>query len=196
MSHTSQLLPCDGCGQLADSTHISRRLQRLEWATRFRPIHIQSLLVSGISPHGDDEFLYNPRANFQGEARNILDAAAVSSEGKSPESVISEFQKRGLMLIHILECPLSSGTSPFEARPLLEKQLAATATRIRRSLKPKRVLLISAALASLIDKLLETDLGCPVFPASKEPFLRSSTASEAERQAFRAALVSSHVQTA
>jgi hypothetical protein len=189
-------LPCDGCGQLADSPHLSRRLQRLEWATRFRPVHIHSLLVSGISPQSDDEFLYTPRANFQGEARNILDAAAVSSQGKSSESVISEFQKRGLMLIHILECPLSSEASSFEARPMLENQLAATVTRIRRSLKPKRVLLISAELGPLIDKLLQTDLGCPVFPASKEAFLASSSPSEAERHAFRAALVSSHVQTA
>ena len=196
MPHTPQLFPCDGCGQLGDSAHISRRLQRLEWATRFRPIHIQSLLVSGISPHSDDEFLYNPHANFQGEARNILDAAAVSSEGKSPESILTEFQKRGLMLIHVLECPLSSGSSPFDAGPILERQFASTVTRIRRSLKPKQVLLISAELAPLANKLLKTDLGCPVFPTAKEPFLASSIPGEAELQAFRGALVSSHVQTA
>jgi len=44
------LLPCDGCGQPASAEHIARRLQRLEWATRFRPIHIQAPLGSICNP--------------------------------------------------------------------------------------------------------------------------------------------------
>jgi len=44
------LLPCDGCGQPASAEHIARRLQRLEWATRFRPIHIQALLLAAFRP--------------------------------------------------------------------------------------------------------------------------------------------------
>src|SRR3974390_106255 len=196
MANTPQLLPCDGCGQLADSAHIARRLQRLEWATRFRPIHVQSLLLSAISPRSDDEFLYNPLANFRGEARNILAATSVSTEGRSSESILTEFQKRGLMLIHVLECPLSATPSPFEARPILENQLAATVTRTRRSLKPKRVLLISAELASVAGKLLQSDLGCPVFPATGETFLASRESSDSEFRALRTALVSSYVQSA
>jgi hypothetical protein len=196
MPNTPQLLPCDGCGQLADSAHISRRLQRLEWATRFRPIHIQSLLVSGISPRSDDEFLYNPQGRFVGEARNVLTAVAVSIRERTAESVLTDFQKRGLMLIHVLECPLSSDSSQFEARPILEHQLAATVTRIRRSLKPKRVLLVSADLAPLADKLHQSELGCPVFPSTNDPFLASLAPTDAELQAFESALVSSHVQTA
>lgn len=195
MPNTPQLLPCDGCGQPADSGHISRRLQRLEWATRFRPIHIQSLLVSGISPRSDDEFLYNPQAMFRGEARNILTAASILSDRRAPEAVLAEFQKNGLMLIHVLECPLSSDSSPFEARPILENQLAATITRIRRSLKPKRVLLLSSDLSPLAGKLLQSDLGCTAFP-SKGAFLASESPSGAELAEFRAALVSSYVQSA
>jgi len=196
MSHTPSLLPCDGCGQPADLTHISRRVQRLEWATRYRPIHIQSLVVSGISPATDDEFLYNPQASFGGEAGNILRSAAVSTEENRPESVLAEFQKRGLMLIHVLECPLSPEASALEVRPILEKWLAATVRRIRRSLKPKRVLLVSPVLAPVADKLLETDLGCPVFRGAEGTFFSSNAPGDAEFQAFRAALVGSHATTA
>src|ERR1700740_587102 len=85
------LLPCDGCGQLADSAHISRRLQRLAWATRFRPVHIHALLLAGVAPALDSDFLYAPVPGFQGEAAGILRAAQIPTEGKSPESVLGEF---------------------------------------------------------------------------------------------------------
>jgi hypothetical protein len=147
------LLPCDGCGQLADPQHIARRLQRLAWATRYRPVHIQALLLGGIAPKLDSNFLYAPHTLFQGEAGTILHAAQIFTEGKSPEIVLAEFQKLGLMLTHILECPLEDGVSAAQARELLEKQLPSTVARIRRSFKPKRLLLISADLQQLADKL-------------------------------------------
>src|SRR5437899_12101620 len=43
-------LPCDGCGQAATAEHIARRLQRLEWTTRYRPVHIHTLLLGAYSP--------------------------------------------------------------------------------------------------------------------------------------------------
>src|SRR6202030_4740136 len=66
------LLPCDGCGQLASAEHIARRLQRLEWATRFRPIHIQALLLAAAVPDADSEFLYSPAAPYTGLAGDLL----------------------------------------------------------------------------------------------------------------------------
>jgi len=195
MPHVPQLLPCDGCGQLADPQHIASRLQRLEWATRYRPIHIQALVLGGIAPQSNDEFLYSPEGPFEGEARGVLHAVGVSLESKNRESVLTEFQKLGLMLIHVLECPLSSGHSGFEVQPLLENQLAATVTRVRRSLKPKRVLLVSPALQSVADKLRQTDLGCPVHPAAGV-LLADSSPNDAEIQAFRAVLGISHAQMA
>jgi hypothetical protein len=196
MPNVPQLLPCDGCGQLADSQHIAMRLQRLEWATRFRPVHIHALLLSGIAPAQNAEFLYSLDGEFRGGARHLLNAVQISENGKSAESVLTEFQKRGLMLVHVLDCPLASDLSPFEVRPLLENHLAAAVTRIRRSLKPKRVLLLSSSLQPLADKLRQTDLGCPVIPSSGSVFLSSSASSEVELQAFRAALGVSYAQTA
>jgi len=195
MAHVSQLLPCDGCGQLADPQHIAVRLRRLEWATRYRPIHIQALVLGGIAPQSNDEFLYSPDGPFDGEAHRVLHAVGVSTHGKNRESALTEFQKLGLMLIHVLECPLSPEHSGFEVQPLLENQLAAAVTRVRRSLKPKRVLLMSRTLQSVADRLRETDLGCPVHPAAGV-LLTDSSPGDAEIQAFRAVLGISHVQTA
>src|SRR5207253_8014232 len=49
-------LVCDGCGQAATAEHIARRLQRLEWTTRYRPVHIHALLLGAFSPLRDEEF--------------------------------------------------------------------------------------------------------------------------------------------
>ena len=185
------LLTCDGCGQLAAPEHIARRLRRLEWATRFRPLHIQTLLLGGISPRGDDEFLYNPDSSIKGEAQVILHALQIPTEGKSRETILVEFQKLGLMLTHVLECPLDGNAT--DSREAIEKHLLAAVARIRRSLKPKRVLLLSAHLAHLADQLRRTDLGCPILPDSAGTFLPSPTLREAEVQAFRAALEGVHV---
>ena len=184
------LLTCDGCGQLAAPGHIARRLQRLEWATRFRPLHIQTLLLGGVSPQDDDEFLYNLDSSTKGEAQVVLDAVQISTKGKSREDVLTEFQKLGLMLTHVLECPIDGDAT--DSREVIEKHLLAAVARIRRSLKPKRVLLLWADLERLGDQLRRTDLGCPILPASAGTFLPSRTPRETEVQAFRAALEGVH----
>jgi hypothetical protein len=182
------LLPCDGCEQLAAPEHFSRRLQRLEWATRFRPIHIQTLLLGAIAPEDDQDFLYAPEGSPEGEARILLEAVQIAGEGKSREAMLTEFQKRGLMLTHILECPLEVSATAGDARALIEKHLSAAAARIRRSLKAKRVFLLSAELRDLADTLRAANLGCPVLPASTGTFLPSPSPAEPEFQLFRAAL--------
>jgi hypothetical protein len=188
----SLLLPCDGCGQLADSAHISRRLERLAWSTRFRPLHIQALLLSAIAPKRDSDFLYSPSETFHGEAATILNAVPLPTEGRSAKTVLTEFQKLGLMLAHILECPLDESVSESQAKPLPEKQLAATIARIRRSFKPKRLLLVSGTLLQQSARFHQADLGCVVLPTSTGAFLTSLTPSESELQAFRAALAISN----
>jgi hypothetical protein len=181
------LLVCDGCGQLADSAHISRRLERLAWSTRFRPVHIQALLLGGIAPKLESDFLYAPQGSFLGEARTILDAVQLATEGKTPEAVLTEFQKLGLMLTHVLECPLNVGVSESQAPALMEKQLPAAIARIRRSLKPKRVLFLSHELQPYAPRLRQVQLSCPALPADG-CFLASVPLAESDLLAFRSAL--------
>ena len=181
-------LPCDGCGQLASAEHIARRLQRLEWATRFRPIHIQALLLTASAPETDADFLYSPDSAFTGQVGVLLSALGISTKGKSCEEVLTDFQKRGLVLASLLDCPVEPGTGPEEARALLEHHLPQALTRIRRSLKPKRALVVSPDLKPFVAHLSETALGCPVFYTFFATSQGDFASDASELAAFRAAL--------
>src|SRR5438270_9659981 len=101
-------LRCDACGQPASPEHIARRLQRLEWTTRYRPVHIGTLLLGAVAPQNDSSFIYCPSGNWKGEAQLLFAAAGLALEEKSPESVLTEFQRAGFFVTHVLECPLKS----------------------------------------------------------------------------------------
>jgi hypothetical protein len=159
-ANTSEIL-CDGCGQPASSEHIARRLQRLEWSTRYRPIHLHTLLLGAVSPPAPAEFLYSPEEVHSGEAANLITAAGVSTAGKSCDTILSEFQRRGIYLTHVLECPLDipSSGADFLNNALITR-LPTLFTRIRRSLKPKRLAFISANLTPLIERFASAQLNC------------------------------------
>ncbi len=164
-------LPCDGCGQIASTEHIARRLQRLEWATRYRPVHVHTLFLGSASPQKQEEFLYSPNGEFQGEAGTLLEAAGVSTSGKTAEAVHAEFQRAGFFLTYVLECPVENESVPTSALSLLmEQRLTAVAVRIRRSLKPKRMVLISRTLEIILGKFVALQLGCPLVLDDGKPF--------------------------
>jgi hypothetical protein len=159
-ANPSEIL-CDGCGQPASPEHIAQRLQRLEWATRYRPIHLHTLLLGASSPQTPAEFLYSPEEAHAGEAAYLVAAAGISSAGKSGDAILSEFQRRGIYLTHVLECPLDvpSGGADFLSNALITR-LPTLFTRIRRSLKPKRLAFISGSLTALIERFASAQLNC------------------------------------
>jgi hypothetical protein len=160
MADTSEIL-CDGCGQPASSEHIARRLQRLEWATRYRPIHLHTLLLGAISPQVPAEFLYSPEKTHSGEAGHLIAAAGISSSGKSADAIQSEFQRRRIYLTHVLECPLDTpSTGPDFLTNAFIIRLPTLFTRIRRSLKPKRLAFVSRSLTPLIERFASAQLNC------------------------------------
>jgi hypothetical protein len=172
-------LKCDGCGQTASAEHIARRLQRLEWTTRYRPVHIHTLLLGAFSPHDEKDFLYAPGGEFCGEAALLLDAVGISSAGKAAEVVHAEFQRAGFFLTHMLECPIEGDESlQAETEAALKRRLAAVATRIRRSLKPKRVMAVTEALTPVVEDILMLDLGCPLLLDDGKPFRLKNCAGE------------------
>jgi len=160
MADTSEIL-CDGCGQPASPEHIARRLQRLEWATRYRPIHLHTLLLGAISPLAPADFLYSPEKTHLGEAANLMAAAGISTSGKSADTIQSEFQRRGIYLTHVLECPLDvpSAGPDFLTNEFITR-LPTLFTRIRRSLKPKRLVFVSRSLTPLIERFASAQLNC------------------------------------
>jgi len=178
MTSESSLL-CDGCGQAASAEHVARRLQRLEWTTRYRPIHVGTLLLGAVAPEADSEFLYAPETKLQGESRTVLEAAGVTLEGKSLEGILTEFQRGGFLLTHILECPLEhSADDPVATAKLLEQRLPLVAARIRRSLKPKCTALISRLLDPFVQHLESAGLGCAVLLDGGKAFALEVEASD------------------
>jgi hypothetical protein len=150
---------CDGCGRAASSEHIARRLQRLEWTTRYRPVHIGTALLGAYAPHDDAEFLYSEGGDFGGEAKHVLAAAGVASAGKSWQGVLTEFQRGGFLLTYALECPIDPSVGEAAVQALLEARLPALLARIRRSLKPKRIVPISRLLEPVLGSLSDADTG-------------------------------------
>jgi hypothetical protein len=174
-------LQCDGCGQAASPEHIARRLQRLEWATRFRPVHIGTLLLGAVPPQNDAEFIYAPACawSWDGEAGMLLAAAGVALEGKSGEATLAEFQRRGFFLTHVLECPLQDGAGGG-IQELIGNRLPTALARIRRSLKPKRLAPISRWLEQFLPALISGASPCAMLLDDGIPFaLDGDAASEA-----------------
>ena len=131
---------------------------------------MNALLLGGVSPVAEEDFLY--AGEFKGEAGRLLTAIGISVAGKSPEAVLSEFQRAGFFLTHMLECPLetSQNRETPEIEALMMQRVATVATRVRRSLKPKRVVLISGLTPGVASKLARSELGCPVVPNDGKPF--------------------------
>jgi hypothetical protein len=193
MANTT-LLRCDGCGQLASSEHLAKRLQRLEWTTRYRPLHVGTLLLGAISPANDSEFLYSERGEFAGEAQRVLEVAGISSGEKSAEAILTEFQRGGFLLTHVLECPLEpSADSVTDVPAMLAKQFPFVAARVRRSLKPKRVVPISQWLGPSLGTPEKADLGCPIILEGIAPFALDGNAPQEAIARLRNALAAAGV---
>jgi hypothetical protein len=155
-------------------------------------VHIHALLLCASSQQEERDFLYSPRGEFRGEAAVLLDVAGVSMAGKTREAVHAEFQRAGFFLTHILECPLESELqSGPELSSLLVQRLPAVATRIRRSLKPKLVVLISRALDPLVQKIATLQLGCPLVLDEGRPFNLDGPHGEKSTARLREAIAAS-----
>src|SRR5215475_13538270 len=131
---TTATVVCDGCGQGTASDHIARRLKRLEQTTRYRPIHIQAVFLCGQSPTKDAEFLYAANSSFEGEARALLETVGIETGGRDADSVLSEFQRKGYFLTHVLECAPEKGATQG-LRESLRKKLPSALKRLRTSLR-------------------------------------------------------------
>jgi hypothetical protein len=179
---TQTELRCDGCGQVASPEHVARRLQRLEWTTRYRPVHIGTLLLGAVAPQSDSDFIYSPAGAWEGEANLLLTAAGLKTEGKRVETTLAEFQRSGLFLTHVLECPLENG-AVGSIQQLIANRLPAVLVRIRRSLKPKRLAPISMQLEPFLPALNSGDLPCAILLDHGRPFaLDGETAEEQVRR--------------
>jgi len=151
------LLICDGCGQAASEEHIARRLKRLENMTRYRPLHVRALFLGAVAPETEAEHLYSAENNVQGEGAALLRALDIEVAGRTVETTLAEFQRRGYLLTYVLECPVNGGPGP-RRREMVETHIAQAIRRIRRSYQPKRLVLLGEELDSFEPRLAREDL--------------------------------------
>lgn len=157
--------------------------------TRFRPVHVGTVLLGAASPERDSDFLYADMAEITGEAAAVLTAAGISSVGKTKEAVLTEFQRAGFLLGYVLECPLEPQSRDGAARDaLLRSRMPAFLARLRRSFRPKRVAYISGALVPLFASLTEADLRCALVKDSEQPFSLDGDSSMQAAERLRGAL--------
>lgn len=164
---SSSEIRCDGCGQIASQEHIARRLKRLENMTRYRPIHVQALFLGVMSPAEDRDHLYSALETFQGEGADALRALGIEQDGRSVAETLASLQRMGFLLTYVLECPVSDTAARREA---LQSRLPATLARIRRSYKPKRLVLVGAELADYVTQITGAKLAAMVFLQGGQPF--------------------------
>ena len=161
---------CDGCGLGTTSEHIAKRLRRLELTTRFRPIHIQTVFLSAQSPAEENAFLYGATGEFSGEAAMLLHACGIETGTRDTESVLNEFQRRGLLLTHLLECVPDGAGIQTDQAAALHKRLPATIRKIRGSLRPKRVIVLGRELTPFVGELKAERTGAEWVLDGEKPF--------------------------
>jgi len=155
---------CDGCGAPADEAHVRKRIERLEMATRFRPIHIQVLLLGDAPPIRTEDYFYRPLRD--GESRSagaknffieMLNAASIAPDAAAnDEAALAEFQRRGFHLADAIECPVAT---PEELSVRVTGASSTVLKRIEFSYRPKHVVPIGAAVKALIPLLQRSSFG-------------------------------------
>jgi hypothetical protein len=178
MDALSSAIVCDGCGLPASADHLAARLYRLEFVTRFRPIHIHTLFVA-LEP------MARPEDDFYGpaESREFFDSLLLAldisphagNDAEKPHAEpngavaciakLLEFQRRGYYLTYLSECPASPQHPAMPRageKTVLEclSRLAPTLVkRIRFNYKPKHVVLLGTNLEPLIGIFDQAGIG-------------------------------------
>lgn len=166
---------CDGCGAQVDDAHIRARIERLEMATRFRPIHIQVLLLGVAPPPAPEDYFY--RAAEKGTARslggrgffdNVLACTGENSSRFATEAeALSEFQRRGLFFTHLVECPTTTAT---EREAAIARCAPSLVKRIQFSYKPKHISPVWSELQSIMPLLTAAGFSDRLILDGDKPF--------------------------
>jgi hypothetical protein len=145
---------CDGCGARVEEEHIRTRIERLELATRFRPIHISVLLIDTAPPARREDFFYEavtPTARstaWQAYFDELAKLAGAAGSDTQVGKILSEFQRRGFFLTSAVECPIEE---PTDSSAVVRRLAPTVLRRVRASYRPKHVALISAPTGELIE---------------------------------------------
>jgi hypothetical protein len=153
---------CDGCGAQVDDAHIRQRIERLELATRYRPVHISVLLIDAAPPARPEDYFYRAPASPSDRSSAgreyfdaLLNSAGVDARAQpNEETALAEFQRRGFFLIGAVECALAN---PLGAQKAIEHVAPTLLRRVKISYKPKSIAMLSAATQPLVAAFQQSD---------------------------------------
>jgi hypothetical protein len=159
---------CDGCGVTTPDAHIRRRIERLELATRYRPIHIQTLFLALAPPEPMEDFFYSvappaPERSATSEQwlAEVMAQAGIGDTFSADAAALAEFQRRNFYLAYVLECPVGEAYPGREARitaAIIRDHGPALLRRIQFSYRPKRIAMIEPGIPELAEWLRQTGL--------------------------------------
>jgi hypothetical protein len=167
MNLNSTSMPCDGCGLPASPEHLAARTERLELATRYRPIHIHLVFLAlAPMPRLEDDFYRPPESRdffdpFLSALDILPEAGKLGREANGREADLSrllEFQKRGYYLTYLSECPLMAQEDADVARECISRLASTLIKRIRFNYKLRHIALLGANLAPLIEILQQAGI--------------------------------------
>jgi hypothetical protein len=171
MQRANYVPRCDGCGVTAASdAHIRRRIERIELATRYRPIHIQTLFLALAPPDPMEDFFYSaapPAAERLSAGKQflaeVMAQAGISGALTSDSAALAEFQRHNFYLAYVLECPVSeaypdrdSGKDSDAAARIVRDHAAALLRRIQFSYRPKQLAMVGAGIPELAETLRQS----------------------------------------
>jgi hypothetical protein len=204
MGALSTSIICDGCGVPASAEHLATRLERLELATRFRPIHIQVLFVT-LQPmlRQEDDFYRPPVSrDFFDSFLAALDIPAgkanshpEADRAESDTARLLEFQRRGYYLTYLSECP-APPPHPADANGVRDSAVESISRlgptlvkRIRFNYKPKYVALLGTSLSLLLEVFAEAGLAPLLLLDNGRPLALPEPGDAASLALFRKALI-------
>jgi hypothetical protein len=166
---------CDGCGAQADDAHIRQRIERLELATRFRPVHISVLLVDAAPPARPEDYFYRAAASPSDRSpagreyfEALINSVGVDAHAQpNEETALAEFQRRGFFLIGAIECALAD---PVGAQAVIERAAPTLLRRVKISYKPKSIAILSAATQPLVAAFQQSDWAGQLILQDGKPF--------------------------
>jgi hypothetical protein len=165
---------CDGCGAQVDDAHIRQRIERLQLATRFRPVHISVLLIDAAPPARFEDYFYratNNRSERSAASRAYFDAlvqcAPHSAPPQNEEAALTDFQRRGFFLIGAIECALENLPDPALAT---QRAAPAILRRVNVSYKPKCIALLSPQTQPLVPMFRENGWASQLIVNDGNPF--------------------------
>jgi len=177
---------CDGCGAQVDDAHIRQRIERLELATRFRPIHISALLIDAAPPARFEDYFYratNDRSERSPDSRAYFDqlvncAGATPGHGVTEEAALAEFQRCGFYLIGAIECSLDGQHDRAKA---VEKAAPVLLRRVKVSYKPRSIVLLSSHTLPLVAMFQANGWGERLILMNGKPFTDLSSSGRLAR---------------